>query len=133
MEDKEIRRYSAVVVDGVEQAPSRAMLRAVGFKEEDFVKPQVGIASTWSMTTPCNMHIDELARKAGEGTDAAGGKSVIFNTISVSDGIAMGTPGMRYSLVSREILPILSRRLPELKVSMEWLLLEVAIKICRLA
>ncbi|MBJ89557.1 MAG: dihydroxy-acid dehydratase [Woeseia sp.] len=104
MEDKEIRRYSAVVVDGVEQAPSRAMLRAVGFEEEDFVKPQVGIASTWSMTTPCNMHIDELARKAGEGTDAAGGKSVIFNTISVSDGIAMGTLGMRYSLVSREII-----------------------------
>jgi len=104
MEEKELRRYSRVVVDGVEQAPSRAMLRAVGFEEEDFNRPQVGIASTWSMITPCNMHVHELARKAGEGADAAGGKSVIFNTITVSDGIAMGTPGMRYSLVSREII-----------------------------
>jgi dihydroxy-acid dehydratase len=104
MEEKELRRFSRVVVDGVEQAPSRAMLRAVGFEEQDFARPQIGIASTWSMITPCNMHIDELARKAGEGTDAAGGKSVIFNTITVSDGIAMGTPGMRYSLVSREVI-----------------------------
>lgn len=104
MEEKELRRYSRIVVDGVEQAPSRAMLRAVGFKEDDFNRPQIGIASTWSMITPCNMHIDELARKAGAGADAAGGKSVIFNTITVSDGIAMGTPGMRYSLVSREII-----------------------------
>jgi dihydroxy-acid dehydratase len=104
MEEKELRRYSRIVVDGVEQAPSRAMLRAVGFKEDDFNRPQIGIASTWSMITPCNMHIDELARKAGVGADGAGGKSVIFNTITVSDGIAMGTPGMRYSLVSREII-----------------------------
>ena len=104
MDEKKLRRYSRVVVDGVEQAPSRAMLRAVGFSEEDFNRPQVGIASTWSMITPCNMHIHTLAKKAGEGTDAAGGKSVIFNTITVSDGIAMGTPGMRYSLVSREII-----------------------------
>jgi len=104
MEEKELRRFSRVVVDGVEQAPSRAMLRAVGFEEEDFTRPQIGIASTWSMITPCNMHIHELAKKAGEGADAAGGKSVIFNTITVSDGIAMGTPGMRYSLVSREII-----------------------------
>lgn len=104
MDEKELRRYSRVVVDGVEQAPSRAMLRAVGFNEKDFGRPQVGIASTWSMITPCNMHIHELAKKAGEGADAAGGKSVIFNTMTVSDGIAMGTPGMRYSLVSREII-----------------------------
>jgi dihydroxy-acid dehydratase len=104
MEEKELRRFSRVVVDGVEQAPSRAMLRAVGFEEEDFTRPQIGIASTWSMITPCNMHIHELAKKAGEGADAAGGKSIIFNTITVSDGIAMGTPGMRYSLVSREII-----------------------------
>ena len=104
MEEKELRRYSRIVVDGVEQAPSRAMLRAVGFEEADFRKPQIGIASTWSMITPCNMHIHELARLAGEGTDEAGGKSVIFNTITVSDGIAMGTPGMRYSLVSREVI-----------------------------
>ena len=98
------RRHSRVVVDGLEQAPSRAMLRAVGFKDEDFSKPQVGIASTWSMVTPCNMHIDGLAKLAGAGADEAGGKSVIFNTITVSDGISMGTQGMRYSLVSREVI-----------------------------
>ena len=98
------RAHSRVVVDGVAQAPSRAMLRAVGFKDEDFSKPQVGIASTWSMVTPCNMHIDGLAREAGAGADGAGGKSVLFNTITVSDGISMGTPGMRYSLVSREVI-----------------------------
>ncbi|HSC16348.1 MAG TPA: dihydroxy-acid dehydratase [Gammaproteobacteria bacterium] len=98
------RRHSRVVVDGLTQAPSRAMLRAVGFKDEDFAKPQVGIASTWNMVTPCNMHIDGLARHASAGADAAGGKSVLFNTITVSDGIANGTPGMRYSLVSREVI-----------------------------
>ncbi len=104
MKEKELRRYSRVVVDGVEQAPSRAMLRAVGFEEEDFKRPQIGIASTWSSVTPCNMHINELAEVAAKGADDAGGKAVIFNTITVSDGIAMGTPGMRYSLASREII-----------------------------
>ena len=104
MSDKDLRRYSRIVVDGVEQAPSRAMLRAVGFSEEDFKRPQIGIASTWSMVTPCNMHIDGLAEEAARGADEAGGKGVVFNTISVSDGISMGTPGMRYSLVSREII-----------------------------
>tara|TARA_B100001123_G_scaffold68546_1_gene76588 strand:- start:2978 stop:4642 length:1665 start_codon:yes stop_codon:yes gene_type:complete len=101
---KKIRKYSSKIVDGVEQAPSRAMLRAVGFEEEDFLKPQVGIASTWSMVTPCNMHINKLADAAAEGANSAGCKSVIFNTISVSDGISMGTKGMRYSLVSREVI-----------------------------
>ena len=72
MSEKELRRYSRVVVDGNEQAPSRAMLRAVGFTEDDFRRPQIGIASTWSMVTPCNMHIDRLADKAAEGADAAG-------------------------------------------------------------
>lgn len=104
MSEKELRRYSRVVVDGDEQAPSRAMLRAVGFEEEDFLRPQIGIASTWSMVTPCNMHIGGLAEEAAKGANDAGGKGVIFNTISVSDGISMGTPGMRYSLVSREII-----------------------------
>jgi dihydroxy-acid dehydratase len=104
MTEKELRRYSRVVVDGDEQAPSRAMLRAVGFEEADFQRPQIGIASTWSMVTPCNMHIGGLADEAAKGANAAGGKGVIFNTISVSDGISMGTPGMRYSLVSREII-----------------------------
>ena len=98
------RRHSRLVVDGLKQAPSRAMLRAVGFTDADFSKPQIGIASTWSMVTPCNMHIDGLAKEAGAGADAAGGKSVLFNTITVSDGISMGTPGMRYSLVSREVI-----------------------------
>ncbi len=98
------RKYSSVIVDGVEQAPSRAMLHAVGFTPEDFSRPQIGIASTWSMTTPCNMHIDTLAEEAAKGADAAGAKSVLFNTITVSDGIAMGTSGMRYSLVSRELI-----------------------------
>ena len=98
------RPYSSVIVDGVEQAPSRAMLYPVGFKEEDFQKPQIGIASTWSNVTPCNMHINQLAEHAAMGADEAGGKSVEFNTITVSDGISMGTPGMRYSLVSREVI-----------------------------
>ena len=101
------RKYSSKIVDGVEQAPSRAMLRAVGFEEEDFLKPQVGIASTWSMVTPCNMHINQLAEAAAQGANSSGCKSVIFNTITVSDGISMGTKGMRYSLVSREVIACL--------------------------
>ncbi len=80
------------------------MLRAVGFSDEDFLKPQIGIASSGSMVTPCNMHLDGLAAVAAAATDAAGGKSVTFNTITVSDGISMGTAGMRYSLVSREVI-----------------------------
>ncbi|MGI9258450.1 MAG: dihydroxy-acid dehydratase, partial [Gammaproteobacteria bacterium] len=102
--DNDPRRYSRRVVDGLEQAPSRAMLRAVGFTDQDFSKPQVGIASTGSMVTPCNMHLDDLAELASAGADQAGGKSVVFNTITVSDGISMGTAGMRYSLVSREVI-----------------------------
>lgn len=98
------RQHSSVVVDGPDRAPSRAMLRAVGFTDADFGKPVVGVASTWSMVTPCNMHIDRLADEAARGADASGGKAVIFGTITVSDGISMGTPGMRYSLVSREII-----------------------------
>ena len=101
---KDKRKYSSEIVDGVEQAPSRAMLRAVGFESEDFNKPQVGIASTWSMVTPCNMHIDKLAESAADGANSVGSKAVIFNTITVSDGISMGTKGMRYSLVSREVI-----------------------------
>ena len=98
------RQHSACIVDGVERAASRAMLHAVGFKREDFKKSQIGIASTWSMVTPCNMHIDRLARESAKGVDAAGGKSIIFNTITISDGISMGTEGMKYSLVSREVI-----------------------------
>ncbi|ART82427.1 dihydroxy-acid dehydratase [Oceanisphaera profunda] len=104
MSNDKRRQYSSQVVDGPTKAPARSMLRAVGFTDEDFKKPQVGIASTWSNLTPCNMHIDKLAVEAGVGADAAGGKSIIFNTITISDGIANGTIGMKYSLVSREVI-----------------------------
>ena len=98
------RAHSRLVFDGVKQTPSRAMLRAVGYLDADFEKPSIGIASTWSNITPCNVHLDGLATAAAAAADGAGGKSRIFNTITVSDGIAMGTPGMRYSLVSREVI-----------------------------
>lgn len=98
------RAHSALVTDGVERTPGRGMLRAVGFTDADFKKSQVGIASTWSMLTPCNMHIDRLAREAEAGVNAAGGKGIIFGTITVADGISMGTEGMKYSLVSREVI-----------------------------
>ncbi len=104
MTDKDLRKHSKIVVDGIEQAPSRAMLRAVGFDDEDFAKPQIGICSTWSMVTPCNMHIDKLAKHVNKGADNAGGKGIIYNAITISDGISMGTEGMKYSLVSREVI-----------------------------
>ncbi len=104
MTDKNTRTFSSLVVDGMERAPSRAMLHAVGFNNEDFKKPQIGIASTWSMVTPCNMHINKLADAAAIGVNKADGKAVIFNTITISDGISMGTEGMKYSLVSREVI-----------------------------
>ena len=98
------RQFSAPVLDGPDRAPSRAMLYAVGFKPGDFGKSQVGVASTWSQVTPCNWHIDRLAKESAKGVDAAGGRSVVFNTITISDGISMGTEGMKYSLVSREVI-----------------------------
>jgi len=104
MDNKDLRKYSKIVVDGVEQAPSRSMLRAVGFEDNDFKKPQIGICSTWSMVTPCNMHIDKLAEYVNKSADAAGGKGIIYNAITISDGISMGTEGMKYSLVSREVI-----------------------------
>ena len=104
MSNTKNRKYSSVVVDGVEKTPSRSMLRAVGFNDADFEKPQIGIASTWSMVTPCNMHINTLAEEVAKGADAAGGKSIIYNTITISDGISMGTEGMKYSLVSRVVI-----------------------------
>ena len=99
-----LRPFSSIVLDGESRAPSRAMLYPIGFRENDFSKPQIGIASTWSMVTPCNMHIDQLAREAAAGANEAGGKATIFNTITISDGISMGTEGMKYSLVSREVI-----------------------------
>lgn len=99
-----LRPHSSLLLDGDERAAARAMLYPVGFTEEDFKKPIIGIASTWSNVTPCNMHIDKLALESERGANEAGGKAIIFNTITVSDGISMGTEGMKYSLVSREII-----------------------------
>ncbi len=99
-----LRPYSSVLLDGDERAAARAMLYPVGFKEEDFKKPMIGIASTWSNVTPCNMHIDKLALEAERGANDAGGKAIVFNTITISDGISMGSEGMKYSLVSREVI-----------------------------
>ncbi len=98
------RPFSSILVDGPERAAARAMLYPVGFKDEDFSKPIIGIASTWSNVTPCNMHIDKLALEAEKGTNENGGKAIVFNTITISDGISMGSEGMKYSLVSREVI-----------------------------
>src|SRR5437016_732110 len=99
-----MRPYSSVVLDGPERAAARSMLYPIGFTSADFQKPLIGIASTWGHTTPCNMHIDKLALEAEAGTNAAGGKGMLFNTITISDGISMGSEGMKYSLVSREVI-----------------------------
>ncbi|MFI5355890.1 MAG: dihydroxy-acid dehydratase [Opitutales bacterium] len=99
-----LRPHSSVVVDGNDRAAARSMLRAVGFKDEDFQKPQIAVAASASDMTPCNVHLGELSEHARKGVAAAGGKPVYFNTITVTDGISMGTQGMRYSLVSREVI-----------------------------
>ncbi|HEY5346325.1 MAG TPA: dihydroxy-acid dehydratase, partial [Verrucomicrobiae bacterium] len=99
-----MRPFSSILVDGPERAAARAMLYPVGFTEEDFKKPIIGIASTWSNVTPCNMHIDKLALESEKGVNANGGKAIVFNTITISDGISMGSEGMKYSLVSREVI-----------------------------
>ena len=98
------RKHSSKLVDGPLQAASRSMLRGVGFSSEDFKKPLVGVASTWSKVTPCNMHINDLAKIVEQSIDESNCKAVLFNTITVSDGISMGTEGMKYSLVSREVI-----------------------------
>ncbi len=100
----ESRKFSSLMLDGPDRAASRAMLYATGFRKEDFKKPHIGVASTWSEVTPCNIHINKLAEETKKGVDAANGKGVIFNTITISDGISMGTEGMKYSLVSREVI-----------------------------
>lgn len=97
-------RINSKVFEGAMKAPNRAMLRAVGFSDDDFTKPQIGVASTWSEVTPCNIHIHDLAVSAKKGAAEAGGKPMIFNTITVSDGISMGTEGMKYSLSSRDVI-----------------------------
>jgi dihydroxy-acid dehydratase len=98
------RPRSWEVTEGAERAPARAMLRAVGFSEEDFGRPQVGVASSWNEVTPCNYHLDKLAALAKEGVRQGGAVPIEFNTVAVSDGIAMGHEGMKASLVSREII-----------------------------
>jgi dihydroxy-acid dehydratase len=99
-----LRPHSSILLDGPERAAARSMLYPVGFKPEDFKKPLIGIASTWGNVTPCNMHIDKLALESEKGANAAGGKAIVFNTITISDGISMGSEGMKYSLVSREVI-----------------------------
>ena len=100
----DLRIRSKVISEGVSRTPNRSYLRALGFEDDDFEKPMIGVASTWSEVTPCNMHIDGLARASKRGISEAGGSPLIFNTITVSDGISMGTDGMRFSLPSREII-----------------------------
>ena len=104
MASNNTRQHSSIVVDGNDRAPARSMLRAVGFQDEDFKKPQIGVAGSPSDLTPCNMHLGELASHATTGINNAGGKAINFSTITVSDGISMGTKGMRYSLVSRDVI-----------------------------
>ena len=100
----DMKPRSTDVTDGLERAAARGMLRAVGMSDEDFPKPQIGIASSWNEITPCNLSLERLARSAKEGVHAAGGFPLQFGTISVSDGISMGHEGMHFSLVSREII-----------------------------
>ena len=102
----DIKPRSRVVTDGLEATGARGMLRAVGMGDEDWAKPQIGVASSWNEITPCNLSLDRLAKAAKEGVHAAGGYPLEFGTISVSDGISMGHDGMHYSLVSREIIEI---------------------------
>src|SRR5258708_23363463 len=98
------KRHSAALTDGVDRAPARAMLKGIGFTDEDLAKPLVGVATNWIETMPCNYNQRELAQNVRAGIRAAGGTPIEFNTISVSDGVSMGTTGMRASLISREVI-----------------------------
>ena len=100
----DLKPHSRDVTDGMERAAARGMLRAVGMDDDDFAKPQIGIASSWNEITPCNLSLDRLAKSSKKGVAAAGGFPMEFGTISVSDGISMGHIGMHYSLVSREVI-----------------------------
>src|SRR5664279_3606706 len=104
MSDNRMKPRSTDVTEGYERAPARAMLRAVGMTDDDWAKPQIGVASSWNEITPCNLSLARLAKAAKEGVRTAGGFPMEFGTISVSDGISMGHEGMRASLVSREII-----------------------------
>src|SRR5664279_1023438 len=100
----DLKPRSRDVTDGLEKAAARGMLRAVGLGDDDFAKPQIGVASSWNEITPCNLPLDRLATAVKEGVHAAGGYPLQFGTISVSDGISMGHEGMHFSLVSREVI-----------------------------
>src|SRR5919107_3025450 len=100
----DVKPRSRQVTDGIEATASRGMLRAVGMGDDDWAKPQIGVASSWNEITPCNLSLDRLAKRAKEGVHVAGGYPLEFGTISVSDGISMGHEGMRASLVSREVI-----------------------------
>lgn len=100
----QMKPRSGLVTDGLERAPARGMLRAVGMTDDDWVKPQIGIASSWNEITPCNLSLDRLAKASKQGVIDAGGFPMQFGTISVSDGISMGHEGMHFSLVSREVI-----------------------------
>ena len=104
MDQPDIKPRSRDVTDGLEKAAARGMLRAVGMQDEDFAKPQIGVASSWNEITPCNLSLDRLAKAVKNGVHAAGGYPLEFGTISVSDGISMGHEGMHFSLVSREVI-----------------------------
>ena len=101
---KELKRPSQTLLAGPDRAPTRAMLHAVGLSDEDLKKPLIGIANTWIEAMPCNFHLREVATKVKEGVRAAGGTPLEFNTIAVSDGVSMGTEGMKASLISREVI-----------------------------
>ena len=100
----DLKHKSRVLTDGPERAAARAYLKGIGYTEEDLAKPIIGVANTWIETMPCNFHLRELAAKVKEGIRAAGGTPIEFNTIAISDGITMGTPGMKASLISREVI-----------------------------
>jgi dihydroxy-acid dehydratase len=99
-----LKPYSYVVSEGIDRAPARAMLKGIGYTEQDMHKPFIGVANTWIETMPCNFHLRELAAKVKEGIRAAGGTPFEFNTIAISDGTTMGTEGMKASLISREVI-----------------------------
>ena len=104
MPENDLKPRSREVTDGIEATTSRGMLRAVGMGDDDWDKPQIGIASSWNEITPCNLSLDRLARSAKEGVHSGGGYPLQFGTVSVSDGISMGHEGMHFSLVSREVI-----------------------------
>ncbi len=104
MTEHERRAHSRTIVEGRDRAPARAMLKAVGFSDEDLARPIVGIANTWLETMPCNLNLRGLAEHVKRGVREAGGTPMEFNTIAISDGVTMGTEGMKASLVSREVI-----------------------------